>query len=96
MSDEALLNEDDRPLSPWWIRAIVIVMALGFAGLGAVTFLAYRHAPPIPARVVDAKGARVSVQVPIQVPGATTSGFNLPSSHGPRLEKSAIASCPSV
>ncbi len=54
---ESLLNEDDRPLSPWWTRAIAIVMVLGFAGLGAVTFLAYRHAPPIPQRVVDAKGA---------------------------------------
>ena len=57
MSAEPLLNEDERPLSPWWIRAIVIVMALGFAGLGAVTFLAYRHAPPMPARVVDTRGA---------------------------------------
>jgi nitric oxide reductase subunit B len=54
---ESLLTEDDRPLSPWWMRAIIIVMALGFAGLGTVTFLAYRHAPPVPARVVDASGA---------------------------------------
>ena len=51
------LTEDDGPLSPWWLRTIVIVMLLGFAGLIAVTFLAYRNAPPIPARVVDAQGA---------------------------------------
>ena len=51
------LTEDDGPLSPWWIRTILIVMVLGFAGLIAVTFLAYRNAPPIPARVVDAQGA---------------------------------------
>jgi nitric oxide reductase subunit B len=51
------LTEDDGPLSPWWIRAIVIVMALGFGGLLMVTFLAYRNAPPIPVRVVDAQGA---------------------------------------
>ena len=51
------LTEDDGPLSPWWIRTILIVMALGFGGLIAVTFLAYRNAPPIPTQVVDAQGA---------------------------------------
>jgi nitric oxide reductase subunit B len=50
------LTEDDGPLSRWWIRTILIVMLLGFGGLIAVTFLAYRHAPPIPERVVDAQG----------------------------------------
>jgi nitric oxide reductase subunit B len=51
------LTEDDGPLSPWWIRTILIVMLLGFGGLAAVTFLAYRNAPPIPAQVVDSQGA---------------------------------------
>ncbi|MYN15329.1 nitric-oxide reductase large subunit [Rugamonas sp. FT107W] len=51
--------EDDGPLSPWWIRTILIVMALGFAGLIAITLLSYRNAPPIPARVVDAQGGEV-------------------------------------
>ena len=32
-------------------------MVVGFAGLIAITLLAYRNAPPIPARVVDAQGA---------------------------------------
>jgi nitric oxide reductase subunit B len=49
--------EDDGPLSPWWIRAMVIVMVLGFAGLILITTLSYRNAPPIPARVVDQTGA---------------------------------------
>ena len=49
--------EDDGPLSPWWIRAMVIVMVIGFAGLILITTLPYRNAPPIPARVVDAQGA---------------------------------------
>lgn len=47
------LIKDDAPLSPWWIRSILIVMAIGFSGLAATTMLAYRNAPPIPARVVD-------------------------------------------
>ncbi|MEO8154133.1 MAG: cbb3-type cytochrome c oxidase subunit I [Rhizobacter sp.] len=49
--------EDDGPLSPWWIRAMLIVMVLGFAGLILITTLSYRNAPPIPARVVDAQAA---------------------------------------
>ena len=49
--------EDDGPLSPWWLRAMAIVMVLGFSGLILITTLSYRNAPPIPARVVDAQGA---------------------------------------
>lgn len=45
------------PLSPWWRRGALVVLAVGFATLGVVTLLAYRDAPPIPARVVDASGA---------------------------------------
>src|SRR5690348_12006296 len=55
-SEEAAMNEaaqpltdDDTELSPWWLRAVVIVMVIGFAGLLAITSLAYRNAPPIPA-----------------------------------------------
>ena len=51
--------EDDGPLSPWWLRTILIVMVLGFAGLGLVSLLSYRNAPPIPAQVVNAQGALV-------------------------------------
>ena len=50
------LTDDDSSLSPWWIRGMLIVMAIGFTGLIAITLLAYRNAPPIPAQVVDAKG----------------------------------------
>ena len=53
------LTRDDGPLSPWWIRAMVIVMVLGFTGLILLTTLAYRNAPPIPTNVVDAQGAPV-------------------------------------
>lgn len=50
------LTDDDSPLSPWWIRGMLIVMAIGFTGLIAITLLAYRNAPPIPAQVVDTQG----------------------------------------
>ena len=53
------LTEDDGPLSPWWIRAVLIVMLLGFTGLISITLLAYRNAPPIPAQVLDEQGAAV-------------------------------------
>jgi nitric oxide reductase subunit B len=60
MSDAALpLTEDDAPLSPWWIRIVLIVMVLGFAGLITITMLSYRNAPPIPLQVVDAQGIAV-------------------------------------
>jgi nitric oxide reductase subunit B len=51
------LSDDDEALSPWWLRGIGIVMVLGFAGLIAITTLAYRQAPPIPGKVVDDHGA---------------------------------------
>lgn len=53
---QALSAADDKPLSPWWLRTVSVVMALGFAGLIAITMLAHRDAPPIPARVVDPQG----------------------------------------
>ncbi|MEY2115437.1 MULTISPECIES: nitric-oxide reductase large subunit [Rhodanobacter] len=50
------LTAEDPELSPWWLRTVLIVMVLGFAGLLAITTLAYRNAPPIPAHVVDVQG----------------------------------------
>ena len=50
---------DDGPLSPWWIRAVIAVMILGFTGLVTVTMLSYRNAPPIPARMVSEDGTVV-------------------------------------
>jgi len=47
----------DRPLSPWWRNAAVLVMVVGFAILSVMTYNTYRHAPPIPARVVDESGS---------------------------------------
>ena len=49
-------DPDESSLSPWWIRSVMIVMAVGLTGLITITLLAYRNAPPIPARIVDASG----------------------------------------
>jgi nitric oxide reductase subunit B len=50
---------EESPLSPWWLRTVAIVLVVGFAGLLSITFLAYRNAPPIPARVVDPAGTEL-------------------------------------
>jgi nitric oxide reductase subunit B len=51
------LDSDLAPLSPWWRRAVLMVMVCGFALLSLVTLKTYQGAPPIPAKVVDAAGA---------------------------------------
>jgi nitric oxide reductase subunit B len=45
-----------RPLSPWWKHATLLVMVVGFSVLTLVTVLTYTNAPPIPTRVVDDSG----------------------------------------
>ena len=55
---EPLLG-DEGPVSPWWLRILGIVMVVGFALLLMITGLAYRNAPPIPDKVVDAQGRLV-------------------------------------
>ena len=46
-------------LSPWWRRAALITMALGFAVLILLTTRVYTDAPPIPQRVIGPSGAVV-------------------------------------
>ena len=46
-------------LSPWWRRAALITMALGFAVLILLTTRVYTDAPPIPDRVIAPSGAVV-------------------------------------
>jgi nitric oxide reductase subunit B len=53
------VDDDVGPISPWWLRAVIAVMVLGFSGLIAITLLAYRNAPPIPERVVDEQESTV-------------------------------------
>ncbi len=47
----------EQPLSSWWRNTAVLVIVIGFAILSVMTFNTYRHAPPIPARVVDESGS---------------------------------------
>lgn len=57
MNDAALPPTDDHaPLSPWWIRTILIVLVFGMVVLIAITVQGYKKAPPVPGRVVDAQG----------------------------------------
>ncbi|BAW79484.1 nitric-oxide reductase [Candidatus Nitrosoglobus terrae] len=49
-------NEDSGPLSPWWIRSIIMVMVIGFALLLSITHKAYHNAPPIPLKIEDIQG----------------------------------------
>ncbi|TAM15254.1 MAG: nitric-oxide reductase large subunit, partial [Rhodanobacter sp.] len=56
-NDSAVVAE--LPLSPWWVRCVLIVLVLGLSALLAITFLAYRNAPPVPQHIVDSSGATV-------------------------------------
>lgn len=52
MSDQ----DASQKLSPWWRRAVIIVMLIGFAILIYLTVNAYVTAPPIPDQVVTENG----------------------------------------
>ena len=52
-------SHTDEPLSPWWRRASLIIMALGFAVLILLTTKVYTDAPPIPDQVKDSNGSIV-------------------------------------
>jgi nitric oxide reductase subunit B len=47
---------DLKPLSPWWRRAVLLVMLFGFSVLSLVTVKTHQGAPPIPSHVVDTSG----------------------------------------
>lgn len=49
----------EQALSPWWLRAVVAVMVLGFGALISLSMMAYKDAPPIPARVVAPDGTLI-------------------------------------
>ena len=53
-NNESILTATDD-LSPWWRRAVVIVMVFGFSILILLTSKVYYDAPPIPERVIDNK-----------------------------------------
>ena len=53
-------------LSLWWRRSVVLVFVIGMAVLGFMSVQAYRHAPPIPERVVDTGGRTVFTRQDIE------------------------------
>ncbi|HEY5955618.1 MAG TPA: nitric-oxide reductase large subunit [Polyangiaceae bacterium] len=55
-SAEVAMSADNTPLSPWWQKAVILVLAFGFTLLTVVTVKTYNGAPPIPARVLDEQG----------------------------------------
>lgn len=48
--------QQSEHLSPWWRRAVVATMVLGFGVLGLLMVKVYTNTPPIPERVVNVEG----------------------------------------
>src|SRR5215469_1728246 len=48
--------EMDPQLSPWWRRALILLMISGFSALSYLAVRTYHDAPPIPARVIGPDG----------------------------------------
>lgn len=46
----------EGPISPWWLRSVLIIMVIGFSVLGYITYKGYDNAPPIPGAVLSDRG----------------------------------------
>ena len=68
---------DDAPLSRWWLRALIGVFVFGGAVLIAMTVLGYRHAPPIPGKVVSSDGATLFTRADVQAGQAVFLRYGL-------------------
>jgi nitric oxide reductase subunit B len=49
-------NRTHETLSPWWRRAVILVLLVGFSVLIWMSVMAHRDAPPIPERVIGPAG----------------------------------------
>jgi nitric oxide reductase subunit B len=56
MQDQRLAPQN---LSPWWRRSVALVFLAGMAVLIFISVQAYRHAPPVPAKVVGPGGETI-------------------------------------
>ena len=52
----AELSPSQDQLSPWWLRAVLAVIVIGFSVLIWLTIKVHYDAPPIPKEVVDSRG----------------------------------------
>lgn len=68
---------DDAPLSRWWLRALIGVFVFGGAVLIAITVLGYRHAPPIPGKVVSSDGTTLFTRADVQAGQAVFLRYGL-------------------
>lgn len=66
MTSSTVSVEAQDALSPWWVRGILIVFVLGFAVLIGLTMGGYKHAPPIPGKVVGTQGKVIFTGADIQ------------------------------
>ncbi len=76
-SSTETLPLEDAPLSPWWLRALVLVLVFGGAVLIAMTVLGYRHAPPVPARVVAPDGSTLFTRADVEAGQAVFLRYGL-------------------
>ena len=58
-------SHSNETLSPWWRRASLLTMALGFSVLILLTVKVYHEAPPIPGKVTGPDGSVLAAGVPI-------------------------------
>jgi nitric oxide reductase subunit B len=66
----------DTQISPWWRRALILLMVSGFSVLGYLAACSYHDAPPIPARVVGPNGTTLFTRQDV------TAGQQVFLSHG--------------
>ncbi len=49
-------EQQSEEVSPWWRRAVIFILLVCFGIQGWIAILAYRGAPPVPAKVVNEAG----------------------------------------
>ncbi|MDD2466263.1 MAG: hypothetical protein PHI97_19865 [Desulfobulbus sp.] len=54
-----LVDKSTETLSPWWRISVILVLIFGFSILIWIAVRSYQDAPPIPDKVVSAKGDTV-------------------------------------
>ncbi|MGA8141897.1 MAG: hypothetical protein WB948_14600, partial [Desulfobaccales bacterium] len=55
----ATAQQTGSELSPWWKIGVIFTLFAGFSVLIFIAVKAYNYAPPIPLRVVNARGETV-------------------------------------